>query len=173
MYPMNPLNIGTTNYNPYYTNPVNSMVPNYQPVIPAQGPHMEIQRVNGKESAYAYSIGPNSSVILVDNLAPKIWIVTTDSSGYKAITGFKIIPDDEESAEPIQIEETKSDEDPEYIKKLIERIDKLEERIESYGQSNSEPSWQSKSVNGNAQPNDRNSQISKGSYVNNKSNGGK
>ena len=164
-YPFNPLTIGQPTYTPYYQTPVNQVIPNYQPVIPAQGPHMDIQRVNGKESAYAYNIGPNSSVILVDNLAPKIWIVTTDSSGFKAVNGFRIIPDDEET-QPITIEEK---EDP--VKALTERIDKLEERMNSYGQSNSKSSWQNKQSHGNAQPNDRNGQSVKGSNDGGQSNG--
>lgn len=146
IYPMNPYSV-----TPFAS--MNPVVPNYQPVVP-QGPKMEIQRVNGKESAYAYSIGPNSSVVLVDNLSPKIWIVTTDSSGFKAVTGFKIIPDDEEP-EPIV-------DDP--IKQLAERLDKLEERMNSYGKPNSKSSLPNKPGNAGTQPNDRNGQVSEGSH---------
>ena len=162
IYPMNPL--GGYPINPYasFTNPINPVVPNYQPVV-SQGPRMEIQRVNGKESAYAYSIGPNSSVVLVDNLSPRIWIVTTDSSGFKAVNGFKIVPDDEESAPIVD--------DP--IKQLTKRLDELEERMNGYGKSNSKSSMPNKSGNAGNQPNDRNGQGGEGSNGSNSANVGK
>ena len=157
MYPYNPYLAGTAYTNPYIPQQVyNPMSVN--PVVQPQGPRMEIQSVNGKESAYAFSMGPNSSVILADALNPKIWIVTTDSSGYKAVKGFKITPDDE----PETVVESKTIEnDP--IPGLIERINKLEERMNSIGQSNSRSSWQSKPGNGNVQQYDRNGQSGKGS----------
>lgn len=173
IYPTNPMAIGQTNYNPYYTPMQNPVVPNY-PVVQQSAPHMEIQRVNGKESAYAYNIGPNSSVILVDNLAPKIWMVTTDSSGYKAVNGFKVIPDDDESI-PVQEHSNQngngSSEKDDLINKLTERIDILEKRLDEYGQfsqSTSRSSGQDKPVNGTVQSNDRNGQSGKGSNGSNK-----
>ena len=147
MYPMNPLG----GYNPYLAQTVQNQ---FVPVVPQQGPRMEIQRVNGRESALSFAIGPNSSVILVDNLEPKIWIVTTDSSGYKAINGFKIIPDEEP--------QTATD-DP--IKALSERIDKLEKRMNDNVESDTKPSRKSKSWVSGAQPVDRYSQSSEGSNV--------
>ena len=152
MYPNNPMNFGNPIYNPYLNNFAQNpiQIPNYQPVQ-MPGPHMEVQRVNGgKESAMAFSMGPNSSAILVDNNKPKIWFVTTDSSGYKAVNGFWIIPDNGEDEPPVigKVEEepvkTGTD-DP--IKALNERLDKLEERIEHYGKPDRKPSWQNKPSN--------------------------
>lgn len=160
-YPYSPLGNGYAP--PYLMNqPIYNPVPQ-QPI--STGPHMEIQSVNGKESAYAFPMGPNSSVILVDNLAPKIWFVTTDSSGYKAVTGFKIVQDEEE--EPVHAEGKV--EDP--IKAINERLLKLEERMNSYGQPNNKPSYQSKSGNGGSQPNDRSGAGGRGSYGGGQSNG--
>ena len=169
LYPNNPLMVGQANFNPYLSQiPVNPVIPNYQPVVSAQGPHMEINRVNGVESVYAFPMGANSSVILVDNTKPKIWLVTTDSSGFKDVHGFKITPDDDEIKESAPVQETPK-EDP--LKAINERLDKLEERMSTYGQSNNRSSWQSKSSNGNAQPNDRSSSGSKGSNGSNQSDG--
>ena len=162
IYPTNPLNVGQPNFNPYFTPVQNPIVPNY-PVVQQPAPHMEIQRVNGKESAFAYPIGPNSSVVLVDNLASKIWIVTTDSSGFKAVNGFKVIPDDEEAYPPIQQDqEIKMEENP-AVKELTDRIEKLEERMDSYVKPDTKSFGQNKPGNGNAQSNDRNGSGSKGS----------
>lgn len=168
MYPNNPL----SGFNPYYSNPFiqnpASMVPNY-PVVQQTSPHMEINCVNGKESAHAFAMGPNSSAVLVDNLEPKIWLVTTDSSGYKAVNGFRIIPDNEET--PIEADGKVEEEKEDPIKILTERIDKLEERMSNYGQSNAKSSWQNKSSNGHVQSNDRNGQGIKGSDGGNQSDG--
>lgn len=45
-------------------------------------PHYEIIRVNGKPGVDAFQMGPNSSVILVDETAPIVWFVRTDGAGY-------------------------------------------------------------------------------------------
>lgn len=167
-YPYNPLAVGQPSFNPYLPQPVYNpvqQVPQVQPIPVVQGPRMEIQSVNGKESALAFAIGPNSSVILADAINPKIWIVTTDSSGFKAVKGFKIIPDEDEPA-PEKVQEDK-------MSALEERLTKLEERMNDYGQSNSKSAWQNKSGNAGNQPNDRNGSVSKGSDGGNQSDGRK
>ena len=142
IYPFNPL----TNTNPYLmANPIqqgnNMLSYNSNPTF--QQPQRQIETANGKQGAYSFVMGPNSSVILADAADPKIWIVTTDSSGVKAVKGYKIIPDEEEEPK-----------DP--ITLLNERLTKLEERMDSYGQSNSRNAGQNKPSNGNAQQYDRN-----------------
>ena len=122
----------------------------YLPNLPqTYAPQMEIQKVNGEESTKAYSIGPNSSVILLDTNDPLIWVVTTDASGYKTIKPFTItpyIPD-----EPIKADEIKS-----QIDSISDRLNKLEEVVnrESYH----EPSWKNKPGNANSFSNGRNGQ---------------
>lgn len=169
---MNPLTIGQANFNPYY-NPMvtNPVIPNYQPVT-APAPSRHIDCVNGKESAYAFQLGPNSSVILVDNLAPKIWIVTTDASGYKAVKGYKIIEDDEPQPQPI-IAEVQESEESKWKQSFENRIKELEERLANYEQSNNQYVDADKSVNAIAQSNDRNSQSGKRSNGNAQSDGRK
>ena len=110
MYPNNPLMMGQPVFNPYVNQiPMNPAVPNY-PVVQQPVPHREVDRVNGKESAYAFAMGPNSSVVLVDNLAPKVYLVTTDSSGYKAVNSYRIVPDEDELIQADgKVEETKED----------------------------------------------------------------
>ena len=145
IYPQNPLQQGQSPY--YYNQPVIQ----YQP-IQAPAPHMEINQVNGVESAYAFPMGPNSSVVLVDTILPKIYIVTTDASGFKVVTPMKVAPDDGNTQEAAPAEEPK--EDP--IEKLNKRLDRLEERMERYGKPYHKPSGQNKPGNAGAQPNDRN-----------------
>lgn len=133
IYPNNPLVTGNAVFSPYLNQiPTNPIIPNYQPVT-QQGPRMQIDTVNGKESAYAYNIGPNSSVLLADATNPVVWMVTTDASGYKSIKGFKI---EELSEEPQQVTATVEDSElKQKMTDLIDRLDKLEMKVDSYGQS--------------------------------------
>ena len=52
----------------------------------------EITRVNGENGAKAYSMGPNSSILLLDETAPIVWLAQTDGAGYKTITPYSITP---------------------------------------------------------------------------------
>ena len=139
IYPNNPLVSGQIGFGPYIPQPV-YWQPQPMPMPQqSQAPHMEVCPVNGKEGALAFSIGPNSSVILPDSVQPKIWVLTTDASGTKAVKGFRIIEDEEEIPE--------KQDDP--IAKLNERLLKLEERMECYGQPDSGSADESKSYRSN------------------------
>ena len=139
MYPMNPSNpFGNGLYNPYI-NPVNQYnqyVPNY-PALQPDPPHREIDRVNGKEAAFQFPMGPNSSVILADTMLPKIWVVTTDSAGSKIVKGMRVTPDEDDEpqqavmAKQPELVPEEPKEDP--FVKINERLDKIEERMKQYG----------------------------------------
>lgn len=51
-----------------------------------------IPTVNGREGAEAYRLAPDSNVILLDQSGKLIWIVATDSAGYRSIQGYNITP---------------------------------------------------------------------------------
>ncbi len=52
----------------------------------------EVVRVNGKNGAEAYQMAPNSSVLLLDETAPIVWLKTTDGASYPTISGYSIAP---------------------------------------------------------------------------------
>lgn len=62
-----------------------------------------IVRVNGTGGASAYQMGINSSVLLLDESQPVIWLKTTDGAGYPTIQGYKISPLEEPKQ---QVEQT-------------------------------------------------------------------
>jgi len=99
-------------YNPYQ-----------QPYMPQQ--RQEVIRVNGRNGAEAYQMAPNSSILLLDETAPIIWLKTTDGASYPTITGYEITPLKVQSG---QVNNT------EFLA-LEERIAKLEEVIAN-GKSN-------------------------------------
>lgn len=83
-------------------------------------PRYDIVKVNGENGAKAFNLPPNSSVLLLDETAPIIWLKTTDGAGYPTITPYSITP---------YQAETKPD-----FNSLEARIKKLEDMI--YEQSN-------------------------------------
>ena len=85
--------------------------------------HTEIIRVNGENGARAYQLAPNSSVLLLDETAPLVWLAQTDGAGYKSVTPYTITP---YQPEP-----------PVDMRSLDERIKKLEEIVNAKSNSNS------------------------------------
>ena len=94
--------------NPYLGTP-------YPPQLQPQQPRQEVVKVNGENGARAFSMGPNSSALLLDETGTIVWLVTTDGAGYKTVAPFDISP--HQTAAP-----------PDYSS-LEARIAKLEEAI--------------------------------------------
>lgn len=57
--------------------------------MPYQG---QIVRVNGRNGADAYRLAPNSSVLLLDENDPLVWLKTTDGAGYATVSPYTITP---------------------------------------------------------------------------------
>lgn len=64
--------------------------PSYFGVNPYQ--KMEVVRVSGKGGVDAFQMPPNSSVLLLDETAPLVWLKTTDGAGYPSATPYSIAP---------------------------------------------------------------------------------
>ena len=84
----------------------------------------QIIEVSGKNGVDAFYLPPNCSALLLDNTAPRIWMVKADGAGYKTSVAWKISREETE-------------EESQY-KTLEERISKLEETINA--KSNIKPS---------------------------------
>ena len=83
---------------------------------------VEIPHVNGQNGAQAYQLPCNSSILLLDDNAPIVYLVKTDSACYKTVT-------------PYAIQEYKP-EPPIDMKSLLSRVDEIERRLdESYSKS--------------------------------------
>lgn len=75
----------------------NPFLPNnqYMPTYNAPPQQMQVVRVNGRNGAEAYSMGPNSSALLLDESGTMVWLATTDGAGYKTINAYDINPHQE------------------------------------------------------------------------------
>ena len=74
-------------FNPYgFMNPYQQQMPQV-PQAPVQ-----VVKVNGENGAKAYSIGANSSALLLDENGLMVWLVTSDGAGYKTVSAFDITP---------------------------------------------------------------------------------
>lgn len=71
-------------YNPYIT----AAMPQQVQAVPQQ----EVVKVNGYNGANSFSMGPNSSALLLDVSGKLVWLVTTDGAGYKTISAYDITP---------------------------------------------------------------------------------
>ena len=87
-----------------------------QQVTQPQSGQMKVVEVTGRAGAEAYQLGPDSSILLLDNTAPIVWLVKTDGAGYKSLSAYDITPHKEKA--PVD-----------QYKSLEERITKLEETI--------------------------------------------
>jgi hypothetical protein len=75
-------------YDPYRM-PYNGL---QQPQSALNAPRYEIIRVNGKGGVDALQMAPNSSVIVMDETAPMVWLISSDGAGYKTANPFDISP---------------------------------------------------------------------------------
>ena len=75
-------------------------------------------KVNGENGARAFSLGANSSALLLDESGLMVWLVTTDGAGYKTVNAYDITPH--------QIAPSPD------LGSLEERIKKLEEIVDGY-----------------------------------------
>ena len=94
----------------------NNLINNPYSYIPP-APKMEVIRVNGERGADAFQLGPNSSVLLLDETAPIVWLVQTDGAGYKTKTPYDIVVHTPEPS-------------PE-IKSMDERLASIDKRLQA------------------------------------------
>ena len=83
-----------------------------------QLPSTQVTKVHGENGARAYTMGPNSSALLLDESQPIVWLKVTDGASFPTITPYKITPCEKE-------EDTLAT----SITKLDERISKIEEKV--------------------------------------------
>lgn len=99
-----------------------------QPQLQPQ--QQQIPKVHGREGANAYTLAANSSVLLMDESEPIVWMVMTDAAGYKTVTPFDV--KQHEEPKPVTQSDFQSFEDT--MNSFDARIKKLEESIN--GKSN-------------------------------------
>lgn len=102
--------------NPYLPN--NPYQQPYNPTPQQVGPQMQVVRVNGRNGAQAFQIGPNSSALLLDESGTMVWLVTTDGASYKTVSPYDILPHQDAPA-------------PDYSG-LENRIKRLEDFVNEY-----------------------------------------
>lgn len=52
----------------------------------------QVTHVNGKNGADALKLAENSSILLLDENEPIVWLKTTDGAGYATVTPYAITP---------------------------------------------------------------------------------
>lgn len=84
----------------------------------AGGPQLfagQITRVNGRNGAEAFRLAPNSSILLMDENDPIVWLKQTDGAGYATVTPYTVAP--YQAAAPVDVND------------LEDRVKRLEEML--------------------------------------------
>lgn len=79
--------------------------PNYQTYPQSYPQKHDVVKVNGRNGAEAFSMLPNSSVLLLDETQPLVWLKTTDGAGYPTLTPYTITPYEEKKVDVQSFEE--------------------------------------------------------------------
>lgn len=53
---------------------------------------VKFTRVNGRNGAEAFRLAPNSSILLMDENDPIVWLKQTDGAGYATVTPYTVAP---------------------------------------------------------------------------------
>ncbi len=61
----------------------------------------QITRVNGRNGADAFRMAPNSSILLMDENDPIVWLKQTDGAGYATVTPYTVTP--YQAAQPVDV----------------------------------------------------------------------
>ena len=113
--------------NPYLSGYTGYPMGNYGQNTQQYAQKQEVIKVNGRGGAEAYQLAPNSSILLLDEKDPIIWLKTTDGAGYATVTPYSIT--------------LYQPEPPIDIRSLEARIVRLEGRFNE--QSDNTGSWRS------------------------------
>ena len=62
----------------------------------------QVTRVNGRNGADAFRMAPNSSILLMDENDPIVWLKQTDGAGYATVTPYAVTP--YQAAAPVDVE---------------------------------------------------------------------
>ena len=95
----------------------------------------QIQYVNGIESANAYQMSPNSSVLLMDNNLPRFYVKTTDAAGMASVKTFEFHEYVEQKPEEINPELYVTRKEFEELKKMIQEKETAHESVKNVRES--------------------------------------
>lgn len=82
----------------------------------------DVPKVSGRNGAEMFPLGPNSSILLMDETAPMVWLKVTDGGGYPTLTPYDITPHQAEK--------------PVDLQSLEDRITRIEEELSDGKKSN-------------------------------------
>lgn len=138
----NPMNYGFQGWPGSYPAPT--------PIVPPAAPKQEVQRVHGREGAQAYPLSSDSSVLLLDETAPRVWLKTTDSASYPTLHSYKLVPD--EDVEVVKVETPKPVEENSFQNELLGTLQNIERMLAENGKSNT-PTVRTERTSANSTPN--------------------
>ena len=61
-----------------------------------------IVTVYGRQGAEAFQMMPNSSIVLIDSTADRVWLAQTDGAGFKTLRPFIITPEQDKPTSTLE-----------------------------------------------------------------------
>ena len=127
-----------------YGFPQNPTYPGAQPPQPNILQAQQVLQANGKASVDALRMAPNSSVLIMDNTAPIVWLCTSDSIGNVTSVPYDITPHKDPAPVDVGGLEQRISNIEAILAKLEEKINAKSD-VESVRQKPDDgKSWQSK-----------------------------
>ena len=114
--------------------------PSPTPIVQQPLARTEVIRVHGEEGAKAYNLAPNSSIILMDETEPVVWLKTTDGAGYPTVTGYDITPKAISAGNRQEVEESK--EDDTFKQDVLNRLSSIERMLADNVKPDAQPAKQ-------------------------------
>lgn len=111
-------------YNQQFSFQPQNYQPNFNPQIQSQ-----VIKVRGEHSARSINLAPNSSILLMDETAPIVWLCTTDGVGTVTATPYDISL--HQDAPPVDVGNLEK-----RIATIESVVAEMEARREPYGKSN-------------------------------------
>lgn len=90
----------------------------------SQQQKVSIPLVNGRSGAEAYNLPPDSSILLMDTTAARVWLKKTDSGGFASTEPFAITKEKD-------IEEQRNEALEQRLKNLEEAINEIQSKFQS------------------------------------------
>lgn len=105
----------------------------YPPMGPQNAPGSsqafggQVTRVNGRNGADAFRMAPNSSILLMDENDPIVWLKQTDGAGYATVTPYTVTP--YQAAPPVDVNNLEN-----RVKRLEEILNGKPDDADAQGQ---------------------------------------
>lgn len=106
-------------------------------------PKYTVIKVNGRQGAEAFEMGPDSSIFLADEREDIIWFARTDGAGYKTVVALDVMPHVDKPQVDVNELNNKVLQMEKVVSTIVEEINngKVSIGVNKHTKSESEKQW--------------------------------